>query len=294
MKEKEFWKKVESLNWKKGGVGDPEKFRQKLFYEWSREECSSILRISKNKREALCLVVDQPLHDGAKGLLENLPKKEARKIETYRDLYDTKPYLATSDALWDLQAHIIGLGQTEYELTLNQPWRLFERLRDGDYTENFEYLFPEEEWYMIRDGEDPVPEEIGKEIPENLFWNLIPQFGWAKKSDPRALREKAIFNLTYLMHAGTLGPWRNLKNIRATAPHFFDNLRSEYESWKKEDSPDTELIEDVIWHVIGRGRKDYKDCLKNPEILVKKRKNKSFKPGFFEAIPTPVGVTPEA
>ena len=67
-------------------------------------------------------------------------KKLQDKIEEYVDEFGVNiPF--SDDTLWDISAHIVGMGKTMYEFAMNNPKIINLMLETNDYMENFEYAF---------------------------------------------------------------------------------------------------------------------------------------------------------
>lgn len=74
------------------------------------------------------------------------------------------------DSYGDLIAHIIGLGEKEYEAVLKKPALAQERVRKGDFKESFEYCIPRASDYRLLDKEHY--QQQGVEILRITEWLL--------------------------------------------------------------------------------------------------------------------------
>ena len=61
-------------------------------------------------------------------------------IKSYVSEFGAEVYFG-DDTLWDVTAHIVGMGKTMYEFALNNPQIINIIISNNDYVENFEYAF---------------------------------------------------------------------------------------------------------------------------------------------------------
>jgi len=120
--EDEFWAAVERINWP-GLCQDEEidfnEIREFLLKEFGEDSCKCFFGLHRRKYRAL------------QELMRAYDKNNEAQV--------------SDDGLWDLCAHIVGLGKEEYEAALLNPRIIVDRGRSNKYRENFGYCFPTEE-----------------------------------------------------------------------------------------------------------------------------------------------------
>lgn len=110
------WQIIKSTKW--GKTDDYEKIGAKLAKEYTLEELETLQEFYEDKRAKLCTKLD-------------------KYSEKRDDKYDY--WGCSDDGFWDLTAHIVGLGEVEYNKVLKNPELAKKRSDKGDYQENFGY-----------------------------------------------------------------------------------------------------------------------------------------------------------
>ena len=123
-----YWKIIKSLRWVKDG--NYTRISKELLSKYSLEEISKLQKFVREKRDKLC---------------KKLNKYALSKGDI--DYYDV-----SDDGFWDLTAHIVGLGQNEFEKVMKNPELARKRALNGDYEENFEYIFNLSELELIEES----------------------------------------------------------------------------------------------------------------------------------------------
>ncbi len=117
-----FWECVSEMGWDGGDGWDATK--RECLFAWSPEFGSSFREILEAKELEVC----SRFVDFAEN---NLSRNE-------RDEY----YLS-DDGFGDFCSHVVGLGREVFVEEMENPRKLFERARDGDYQEKFSYCIPD-------------------------------------------------------------------------------------------------------------------------------------------------------
>lgn len=118
MSDADFWKIVDWMNWEKLSTEktDKRKFHEKMFDIFGEDICLQVQAIYRRKYKTL----EEIMHN-----------------------YDSANEAHVSDdSLWDLTAHIVGLGKQEYIENIKNPQKTIERGRNRDFVENFGYYLP--------------------------------------------------------------------------------------------------------------------------------------------------------
>ena len=75
--------------------------------------------------------------------------------------YDTGHRVGLGDdGVWDLCAHVVGLGRSEYLNSCYNPEELIHRAHRRDYVENFGYWIPNDENYKVPNSLDFIDKEV--------------------------------------------------------------------------------------------------------------------------------------
>ena len=113
-------------------------------------------------------------YDDAKfWFMQNYTAKEADEFRSLfaqkrNDLVKASGSNACCDSWDDTLAHIVGLGEAEYKKNIEEPERIIQREKDGEYKESFSYCIPYSEDYrkLTDDGYDNLLRLTAKLVNE--------------------------------------------------------------------------------------------------------------------------------
>jgi hypothetical protein len=123
MDETLFWEFIDFLNWEKISK-NPENFDKnlvfiKLIRKYGKMGCDEAFHYHRKKYRSLIEIVN-----------------------TYKYLNNITDSFSGDDGLWDVTAHVVGLGKEEYWKSVKNPEYLLSRWQNGDYVECFSYWIP--------------------------------------------------------------------------------------------------------------------------------------------------------
>lgn len=130
MTDKAFWDFVATLNWSDQDPNDVSthidtyKIKAKILWNHSPREVQEIENTFDEKRGDLYYAVSD--HIAA----------------------TDSPYIS-NDALSDTLCQIVGEGEEAYDIAMNRPELVVERLQDSDYIESFAYVIPNVDAYQM-------------------------------------------------------------------------------------------------------------------------------------------------
>lgn len=126
MSESQFWKDIESLGW--GTRTTNYKILKKhLLQKWTAEEAKGAGNVYSKLSSNLEQVLDRWAHD------------------------EGEEFGLGDDGFSDLIAHIIGMGKREYDASIKNPRRAWDRAQKNQYIESFHYALPWEEDYKKKE-----------------------------------------------------------------------------------------------------------------------------------------------
>ena len=114
----EFWSIVKSIGWGSKTV-DYRCVQKKLALQWSPEKAEAFYEMFRSCKNSLHRVI------------EAWEKENNKRLD------------CSDDGLDDLVAHIVGLGEEEFNAVLADPKLAYVRAQKGDYQESFAYVIPD-------------------------------------------------------------------------------------------------------------------------------------------------------
>jgi hypothetical protein len=134
--EEKFWEMVYSINWENISKNtsqvnrDIHKFR--MLQKYPLDEWVPMFNTHRKKYRALMVYLwtIYPPEKGGLGLGD--------------------------DSMWDMCAHILGLGYEEYVLNFKYPEKALKRAQERDFTECFSYWIPRDGQYTLPNSMDMI------------------------------------------------------------------------------------------------------------------------------------------
>lgn len=123
--ENDFWKMVKVVDWGRRNTGDTTPLRKVILKTTSPLEIEDM-----------------------KAMFKRLKHQLGKRFNDWlQDHPDKDEQVYGGDGYDDLLAHVIGLGKAEYNASMRNPSKLFDRWDRRDYRESFAYVLPDKRDY---------------------------------------------------------------------------------------------------------------------------------------------------